>query len=382
MKKLLAMLLAAVMLLSVMGAVAETADQGTPLVVATSTLSEKFSPYFADTAYDQDVVNMTQASMMTTDRTGGIIYNGIEGETHAYNGTDYTYYGTGDLSVNYDEDADITTYTYKMREDLKFSDGEPVTIDDVIFNYYVFLDPAYNGSTTLNSYDILGLQAYRTQIPEASLDEVNAVIDAVKAAGFDYTVQEGDPFTQEAYDAYYNKINELWKTDLQGIVDYVYENYAADYAEATMGKTAEEIGASDGLKVALGMLLWGFGLPLMTAVITAPTAVTFDLAEACTPPSRTIAAAAQVQRATLTPTWPPPSPPPAPPLTRRTQPCPIRSSPTWTSTSPLACPTSRASRRGRLHRGSHHQGLRGPRCVQHPGHLRGPHALLWRQGQV
>ena len=180
MKKLLAMLLAAVMLLSVIGAVAEeTAEQGTPLVVATSTLSEKFSPYFADTAYDQDVVNMTQASMMTTDRTGGIIYNGIEGETHSYNGTDYTYYGTGDLSVDYDEEADITTYTYKMRDDLKFSDGEPMTIDDVIFNYYVFLDPAYNGSTTLNSYDIVGLQAYRTQIPEASVEETSATAAAV-----------------------------------------------------------------------------------------------------------------------------------------------------------------------------------------------------------
>ena len=280
MKKLLAMLLAAVMLLSVMGAVAETADQGTPLVVATSTLSEKFSPYFADTAYDQDVVNMTQASMMTTDRTGGIIYNGIEGETHAYNGTDYTYYGTGDLSVDFDETTNITTYTYKMREDLKFSDGEPMTIDDVIFNYYVFLDPAYNGSTTLNSYDILGLQAYRTQIPEASLDEVNAVIDAVKAAGFDYTVQEGDPFTQEAYDAYYNKINELWASDVQGIVDYVYENYGPDYSEPMLGKTYEEVGENDGLKVALGMMLWGFGSANDDlTVMTASNGAEFNLAE-------------------------------------------------------------------------------------------------------
>ena len=280
MKKLLAMLLAAVMLLSVMGAVAETADQGTPLVVATSTLSEKFSPYFADTAYDQDVVNMTQASMMTTDRTGGIIYNGIEGETHAYNGTDYTYYGTGDLSVDFDEATNITTYTYKMREDLKFSDGEPMTIDDVIFNYYVFLDPAYNGSTTLNSYDILGLQAYRTQIPEASLDEVNAVIDAVKAAGFDYTVQEGDPFTQEAYDAYYNKINELWASDVQGIVDYVYENYGPDYSEPMLGKTYEEVGENDGLKVALGMMLWGFGSANDDlTVMTASNGAEFNLAE-------------------------------------------------------------------------------------------------------
>ena len=61
MKKLLALLVAVVMLLSVIGAVAEeaaTVDEslGTPLVVATSNLSQKFSPYYADTAYDQDVV--------------------------------------------------------------------------------------------------------------------------------------------------------------------------------------------------------------------------------------------------------------------------------------------------------------------------------------
>ena len=122
MKKLLALLMALCMLASITAAFAEDAAD-IPLVWATSTLSQKFSPYFADTAYDQDVVSMTQISMMTTDRVGGIIYNGIEGETIPYNGTDYTYYGTGDLSVNYDEATDITTYGYKMREDLKFSDG-------------------------------------------------------------------------------------------------------------------------------------------------------------------------------------------------------------------------------------------------------------------
>ena len=171
MKKLLALLMALCMLAGVTAAFAEnTAD--IPLVWATSTLSQKFSPFFADTGYDQDVVGMTQIGMMTTDRVGGIIYNGIEGETIPYNGKDYTYYGTGNLTVNYDETTDITTYGYKMREDLKFSDGVPVTIDDVIFTYYVYLDPAYNGSTTLKSYDIVGLQAYLNQIPEANLDDV------------------------------------------------------------------------------------------------------------------------------------------------------------------------------------------------------------------
>jgi len=277
MKKLLALLMALCMLAGVTAAFAEdTAD--IPLVVATSTLSQKFSPYFADTAYDQDVVSRTQIGMMTTDRVGGIIYNGIEGETIPYNGTDYTYYGTGDLTVNYDEKTDITTYGYKMREDLKFSDGEPVTIDDVIFTYYVYLDPSYNGSTSLKSYDIIGLQAYLTQIPEANLEAVTEIANALKAAGFDYEVKEGDPFTKEEYDAYYNALKALWLEDNQGIVDYVMAKYAADYAEGTIGYTADEVAADEGLKVALGMSLWGFG-SVADGVFTTADGVSFNLAD-------------------------------------------------------------------------------------------------------
>ncbi|MBP3540674.1 MAG: ABC transporter substrate-binding protein [Clostridia bacterium] len=276
MKKLLALLLAACMLLS-MTAIAEEAAVGTPLVVATDTLSEKFSPYFADTEYDQNVVGMTQISMMTTDRVGGIVYNAIEGETINYNGTDYLYTGPANISVVYDEATDITTYTTKIREDLKFSDGEPVTADDIIFTYYVYLDPSYSGSTTLNSYDILGLQAYMTQIPEASLDAVVTVFDALVAAGPEYTVTEADPFTQEQYDAYYGSVKALWTADVQGIVDYVFTNYCTeDYAPA-IGKTVEEITASEGLKVAFGMAMWGFAGVDGTTLTTA-SGETFDLA--------------------------------------------------------------------------------------------------------
>lgn len=278
MKKLLALLLALSMIMSMTAAVAESAAAGTPLVVATDTLSGKFSPYFADTAYDQDIVEMTQLSMMTTDRMGGIIYNAIEGETVNYNGTDYTYTGPADIAVVYDEASDITTYTVKIREDLKFSDGEPVTADDMIFTYYVYLDPSYAGSTTLNSYDILGLEAYMTQIPEDSLAAVQPAMEALKAAGPGYTVAEGDPFTQEQYDAYQAKLADLWKADVQGIIDYVYAAYAADYSEAMLGKTAEEVGASDGLKTALGMALWGFANPNEDgSLTTSVTGATFDL---------------------------------------------------------------------------------------------------------
>jgi peptide/nickel transport system substrate-binding protein len=46
------------------------------------------------------------------------------------------------------KDKDTTTYKIKIRDDIKFSDGEKLTIDDVIFNMYVYADPEYAGSST------------------------------------------------------------------------------------------------------------------------------------------------------------------------------------------------------------------------------------------
>ena len=133
----------------------------TPLVVGYAAFSQRFSPFFATTAYDMDAQSLTQVSLLKTDRTGGIIYNAIEGETHSYNGVDYFYDGISNIKVEYDEVADITTYNIKIRDDVKFSDGELLDADDIIFSYYVLSDPTYTGSSTLYSYPILGMKNYR-----------------------------------------------------------------------------------------------------------------------------------------------------------------------------------------------------------------------------
>lgn len=138
-----------------------TAGTTTPLVVGYAAFSQKFSPFFATTAYDQDAQALTQVSLLTTDRTGGIIYNAIKGETVAYEGKDYLYTGPADVSVKYDKASDITTYNLKIRDDVKFSDGKVMTADDIIFTYYVLADPTYTGSSTLYSYNIVGMTNYR-----------------------------------------------------------------------------------------------------------------------------------------------------------------------------------------------------------------------------
>ena len=110
------------------------------MVYATASFGMKFSPFFAATAYDQDIVDFTQGGLLAADRGGAIIFDGINGETHSYNGTDYFYQGMGSVEVVQNADGTVD-YKLQMRDDIKFSDGTPATIDDVIFGIYVLADP-------------------------------------------------------------------------------------------------------------------------------------------------------------------------------------------------------------------------------------------------
>lgn len=188
-------------------------DENTPLVVGYSPFSEKFSPFFSSTAYDQDVWAMTAISLLTSDRQGAIIYKGIEGETIPYNGTDYTYYGPADLEIVENEDGTVD-YNFTMRDDLVFSDGTPITIDDVIFTMYVYADPTYDGATTLFSLPIEGMEEYRTGIDK--------VINLMQNAGPDNT--DFTYWTQEMQDAFWNLENVAPKAIAEEIVKYCVDN--------------------------------------------------------------------------------------------------------------------------------------------------------------
>jgi hypothetical protein len=51
-------------------------------------------------------------------------------------------------------------------------------MEDVLFNFYVYLDPVYTGSNTLYSTDILGLSEYRTQTVGSGSDDGDNLITA------------------------------------------------------------------------------------------------------------------------------------------------------------------------------------------------------------
>ena len=200
-------------------AAATTADT---IVYANDYMSEKFSPFFADTSYDQDAVGMTQISLLSSDREGNVVLQGMEGEVIPYNGTDYTYYSLANCEIVENADGTVT-YFITMRDDVVFSDGTPVTADDVIFSMYVLSDPTYDGSSTLYSQKILGMEAYRSGM--------DSLFNLLCAAGRDNTdFTNWDEATQTAFWA---DVDQAGAKFAQEIVDYCISlGYGTDVATA------------------------------------------------------------------------------------------------------------------------------------------------------
>lgn len=116
------------------------------LVIGTSNFNGVFSPFFYQTAYDAQAIELVFANVCELDENNEL--------------KDKAGHIEAELIEN--EDGTVQTlYTITIRDGMKFTDGEPVTIDDLIFAYYVYADPTYDGmSTFVSSLDIVGLQEY------------------------------------------------------------------------------------------------------------------------------------------------------------------------------------------------------------------------------
>lgn len=130
------------------------------LVVGTLHFDGKFSPFFSTNAYENDMLALVHLPLLSTDREGSVVMEGIAGETRPYNGTDYTYTGIASCQIT-EHGQERIVYRISLRPGVRFSDGEAADIDDVIFSLYVALDPAYDGTMTAYSMPIRGLSDYR-----------------------------------------------------------------------------------------------------------------------------------------------------------------------------------------------------------------------------
>ena len=142
---------------------ADASKDSGAMVFASDEFNAKFSPFFAETVSDTTVSDLVNVSLLNLDRTGSIITKGIEGEKKEYNGKECTYHGISDLDIKENSDGTVF-YDFKLKDGLKFSDGEPFTIDDVIFTMYVLADPTYDGNVTFFTLPIQGMDEYRNGV--------------------------------------------------------------------------------------------------------------------------------------------------------------------------------------------------------------------------
>ena len=162
--KIISLLLCIAMMLGMISVLSGCSGNGNQaFVIMTDNLDGLFNPFYSTSASDGSIVSMTQIGMLTSgiDENGNAIV--AFGPDEAVVTLDYeSSYDSTEQSENPNKTG-VTTYTFVIKNGLKYSDGEALTIEDVLFNLYVYLDPVYTGSSTMYSTDILGLSQYRTQ---------------------------------------------------------------------------------------------------------------------------------------------------------------------------------------------------------------------------
>lgn len=265
-KRLLAMLLALVMLVSLMVACGKDEDpvkedkgqqetnkkeetpkkdkedvkkeevkkKYTTLVLGTSKLNAVFNPFFSTSAYDSEINDRVHSVMITNDRLGAPASQLVEYKTPE--------------EVKDAEGNIQTVYTFKLKEGVVFSDGEPVTADDIMFTYMVYCDPTYDGSGTIYTTPILGVNEYRYDDMDyadsiAALEEEAQTITDEDMKTYLWGACSGDydSYGADAINGYTEFTNpdglegdELKKAEIMAYVEKEFAEYYDDYVSDTI----------------------------------------------------------------------------------------------------------------------------------------------------
>ena len=96
------------------------------LKVGITEASGNFNPLYYSSAYDGYVVNLVFQGLARTN----------------FDGDEYE----GVVAKDWTISDDLKSITFELRDDIVFSDGEPLTASDVVFTYKALADPSYDGS--------------------------------------------------------------------------------------------------------------------------------------------------------------------------------------------------------------------------------------------
>lgn len=165
--KLTAMLLAGAMVLSLAACGGSSSEEATSAPAAESTETaetvdgEKVITAAISTAWD------TMMPLNTTSNYTRMIADQIYDRL-----TQTTADGTieGRLAESWTVNEDSTAVTFKLYENAKWSDGEPVTAEDVVFSYQMYSDPNVEAKSRYHLQYIAGVDESGAELSEDSIE--------------------------------------------------------------------------------------------------------------------------------------------------------------------------------------------------------------------
>lgn len=172
-----------------------------------------FNPYFFVNGWDENVTNVIFSRLIDWDSHGNLVPG---------------------LAESWAVSPDKKVYTIKLRHDLTFSDGSPLTAKDVAFTLTLLFDPKYDGDTDITLANIVGGAEYKAGKAESVsglkvLDPLTLQV-TTSQPGATTLARIGGPVLSEAY---YGKGYQRGHLDYLrslhgkplGNGPYVYEKY-------------------------------------------------------------------------------------------------------------------------------------------------------------
>ncbi len=99
-----------------------------------------FNPYFFTNGWDENVTNVIFARLIGWDSQGKLV---------------------PELAESWSVSTDHQTYTIKLKPNLVYSDGTPLTAEDIAFTLTLLYDPAYDGEFDITLAHIAGGEEYK-----------------------------------------------------------------------------------------------------------------------------------------------------------------------------------------------------------------------------
>jgi len=180
--------------------------ESSPLIIPVTVgdITGNFNPLVVSGKNDKDIVDRMMMTLVYHDKSGNIVY-GKDQNTIALDVLQQTTDENGQVADN----GQNSRFTFVLKNNLKWANGNDITLKDVLFSYHIYLDLMYDGETTMYSSDIVGLDEFRNGDAD-SVSGIKRVTTGVTIGGKTYesaVYNENGEFTGEGYEAFSIDVN-------------------------------------------------------------------------------------------------------------------------------------------------------------------------------